>query len=104
MVLHPQVEESLQIDQGDTPVLLAPRLTLGLRSEATSGDVDAHVLWPQDCHERPQPVSTGLLLPALHLHLDSRSRGTERIGERENVQASVWTGWRHPMDVVAHCL
>ena len=104
VMLDPQIEEALKVDERYSTVLLAPYLALCLGGESTSGDEDADILPAEHCHEGPQPINVDLVDSPLHLHLDAWSSGTKGIGIGENVQASVWAGRRNPGDVIAPSL
>jgi hypothetical protein len=51
VVLDPELHEALKVNQGDAPILLRPRLSLGVACESAARDEDADVLIAQHRHE-----------------------------------------------------
>lgn len=102
VVLDPEVEEAVEVDQGDFAVFLGAGFLLGVAGKAAGGDEEADVVIAQDGEEGAQAIDAGGGVEAFDLDLDARRAGAEGIGPGEDIDAAVFAGRGDPGDVVAH--
>ncbi len=91
-MLNPEIKKSLQIDEHDASLLLAPSLVLRVARKPTGGDEEAHVPLTKESEQRPHAIYGRLVATTFHLNLDPRSLNAEWVRVCDDVDALIGPG------------